>query len=837
MIHLLPTFGGLENEDPHKFLKEFHVVCSGMKPHAVTEDQIKLRAFPFSHQDSAREWLYELPSGSITTWTELAKLFLEKYFPETRVSSLRREILGIKQGKREALHTYWERFKKLLVRCPQHGISDYHLYNCFCEGLTPMERRLINASGGGSLGDMTPTEIRELIEKMAIESKHSGNEDEWYPDQPRGVKEVSNVHLEAQISKLTKVVLLLIKEKAAAKKQCGICLKTDHLTDMCPILQEDTVAVKAPPPRFSQQRNFQQPGFQQKFQQQNFQNQNYQNQNTHQQPSSSNMALEDIVKSLATSTQSFQTETRASIKNLEQHVSQLATSMGRLESQGKLPGHTEINPKHNVTAISLRSRNTYEGPSSSKPENKDEEEFEEVLIKEGDVEGIEKEAEAEEFEEVLVEKESEKLEEKVTPTLPKPILKEYMPLPPFPSRLKSTKRERDDEDIMEILRKVEILSNISLTMLSFLKICANQRKKMKFNEILKAGKNISSILQKSLPPKCTDPGIFSVPCKLGNLDFPKAMLDLGASVNVLPNSVFEKLKMETLKKTGTIIQLADHSTVHPKGVLEDVLVQVDNLLFPADFYILDMGNLDTSDANSIILGRPFLKTAKTKIDVFAGTLSMEFDGISSPFSEDCCDFSNGFVQDLFLDRKLDNYTLKELNIDKLGEMKAHVNSVGGAGTKLMEKAKLEEDEKKVISDMKLKKKKKKKKKLGAVKKNGKRKRLKNLKFESFDKNLEFFPIVEQVPDPPILPYLKGSGVTRKIVELQGSPNHGFINLMIAVPSDLGEIKGSTELLKFKFFVNIHRQNQNFCNLSGIFILSCIFLFLFVLLSCSFLSKN
>ncbi|XP_023742432.1 uncharacterized protein LOC111890555 [Lactuca sativa] len=291
LIHLLPTFRGLENEGPHKFLKEFHLVCSGMKPHAVTEDQIKLRAFLFSLQDSAREWLYELPSGSITTWTELAKLFLEKYFPETRVSSLRREILGIKQGKRQALHTYWERFKKLLVRYPQHGISDYQLYNCFCEGLTPMERRLINVSGGGSLGDMTITEIRELIEKLAIESKHSGNEDDWYLDQPRGVKEVNNVHLEAQISELTKVVLLLTKEKAAAKKQCGICLKTDHHTDICTILQEDTITVKAvggyqqnfqnnyqqkqqfqPPPGFQQQRNFQQPGFQQNFQQQNFQN-------------------------------------------------------------------------------------------------------------------------------------------------------------------------------------------------------------------------------------------------------------------------------------------------------------------------------------------------------------------------------------------------------------------------------------------------------------------------------------------------------------------------------------------------------------------------------------
>ncbi|XP_023773168.1 uncharacterized protein LOC111921819 [Lactuca sativa] len=128
LIHPLPPFRGLENEDPHKFLKQFHVVFSGMKHHGVTKDHIKLRAFPFSVQDATKEWLYVLPPGSITSWNELAKLFLEKYFPEAKVSNLRRGILGIKQGKREALHTYWEQFKKLLVRSPQHGISDYQLY-------------------------------------------------------------------------------------------------------------------------------------------------------------------------------------------------------------------------------------------------------------------------------------------------------------------------------------------------------------------------------------------------------------------------------------------------------------------------------------------------------------------------------------------------------------------------------------------------------------------------------------------------------------------------------------------------------------------------------------
>ena len=132
---------------------------------------------------------------------------------------------------------------------------------------------------------------------------------------------------------------------------------------------------------------------------------------------------------------------------------------------------------------------------------------------------------------------------------------------------------------------------------------------------MKVGENISTILQKGLPPKCKDTRVFSIPCKLGDLNFPKAMLNLRGSVNVLPFFVFEKLKLGTLKKTRTIIHLADHLTVHPKGVLEDVIVQVNNLIFPADFYIMNMRNLDISYTNSIILGRPFMKTAKTKLNV------------------------------------------------------------------------------------------------------------------------------------------------------------------------------------------------------------------------------
>ena len=81
MIHLLPMFHGFAGEDPNKHLKEFHVVCLSMKPTKISEEQVKQRAFPFALADSAKEWLYYLPSGTITTWNKMKKLFLEKYFP------------------------------------------------------------------------------------------------------------------------------------------------------------------------------------------------------------------------------------------------------------------------------------------------------------------------------------------------------------------------------------------------------------------------------------------------------------------------------------------------------------------------------------------------------------------------------------------------------------------------------------------------------------------------------------------------------------------------------------------------------------------------------------
>ena len=94
----------------------------------------------------------------------------------------------------------------------------------------------------------------------------------------------------------------------------------------------------------------------------------------------------------------------------------------------------------------------------------------------------------------------------------------------------------------------------------------------------------------------------------------------------MPRSIYSFFNVGPLKETGVIIQLADRSNAYPDGVLEDVLVQVNELVFPTDFYVLDMEYDNSSNSVLILLGIPFLKTVRIKMNVHKMTLTMEFDG-------------------------------------------------------------------------------------------------------------------------------------------------------------------------------------------------------------------
>ncbi|CAN6568223.1 unnamed protein product [Malus baccata var. baccata] len=199
-------------------------------------------------------------------------------------------------------------------------------------------------------------------------------------------------------------------------------------------------------------------------------------------------------------------------------------------------------------------------------------------------------------------------------------------------RFMQSKKEETEKDILETFRKVQV--NIPLLdaikqvprYAKFLKELYTTRKIISSKEVVKVSENVSAILQCKLPTKCKDPGSFTIPCVIGNTRFESAMLDLGASINVMPYSIYASMHLSELKNDGVIIQLVDRSNAYPKGVLKDVFVQVNHLIFSADFYMLEMDESDHSLTLPILIGRPFMKTARTKIDVFNGTLTMEFDG-------------------------------------------------------------------------------------------------------------------------------------------------------------------------------------------------------------------
>ncbi|CAM8882623.1 unnamed protein product [Rhodiola kirilowii] len=189
-----------------------------------------------------------------------------------------------------------------------------------------------------------------------------------------------------------------------------------------------------------------------------------------------------------------------------------------------------------------------------------------------------------------------------------------------------------DKDVWELFSKVEI--NIPLLeaikqiprYAKFLKeLCTNRRRSTREDQEL-LSKNVSAVIQRKVPPKCGDPGTYTIPCTIGNIRIENCMLDLGASINVLPYSIYSCLRIGPLEPAGLTIQLADRSCKQPEGKIEDVLVQVGELVFPADFYVLKMDSSDPTDHAPILLGRPFLKTSKMKIDCDSGTLSMEVEG-------------------------------------------------------------------------------------------------------------------------------------------------------------------------------------------------------------------
>ena len=207
--------------------------------------------------------------------------------------------------------------------------------------------------------------------------------------------------------------------------------------------------------------------------------------------------------------------------------------------------------------------------------------------------------------------------------------------PPFPQALKSKKKAINQAEILEVLRQVKV--NIPLldmikqvpTYAKFLKDLCTVKRGLNVDKKAFLIEQVSAIIQCKTPVKYKDQGCLTISVNIGGTCVEKALLDLGASVNLLPYSVYKQLGLGELKPTSITSSLADRSIKLPKGTVEDVLIQVDKFYYLVDFFVLDTEPVAVGNNYvPIILGRPFLATSNAIINCQNGFMQLTFGNMT-----------------------------------------------------------------------------------------------------------------------------------------------------------------------------------------------------------------
>ncbi|XP_071933622.1 uncharacterized protein [Coffea arabica] len=374
-------YGGNATEDPNSHLSTFLEICDTIKFNGVSEDAIKLRLFPFSLRDKAKVWLQSHPPNTFTTWDELAKIFLNKFFSPGKTAKLRMDITSFSQQEGETLYEAWERYRELQRRCPHHGLPDWLVVQIFYNSLTYPTKTHIDAAAGGALMGKTAEEAQQLIEKMAANNYQWANE-RGNSRKTVGMLEVDTLNMLS--GKMDNVVKMLNRQVGSSSNQgvvvaCCTTCGGDHDDFMCSSseqvqylnnynrsLQNNPYSNTYNPgwrnhPNFgwkdqgNQQRPVNPPGFQQK-------------QPLHESKPAWELAIEklanvsnDKIEKLASATTQWFERIEGKMdqltnmyRNVKIQLGQIANAVNN-RNQGDLPSKTEVNPKEHVKAITLRS--------------------------------------------------------------------------------------------------------------------------------------------------------------------------------------------------------------------------------------------------------------------------------------------------------------------------------------------------------------------------------------------------------------------------------------------------------------------------------------------------
>ncbi|KAL4387708.1 hypothetical protein GQ457_09G017240 [Hibiscus cannabinus] len=544
MLYTFGQFGGTSNENARQHLKSFLEICNSFKIHGVSNDVLKLKLFPYSLRDKAKTWLNNLQPGSLQSWTQLCRSFLAKFSYTNIIDHLRNQITSFRQEDDEAMHEAWERYKDLFRCCSIHGLPDWTQVPIFYNSVNTPTRMMLDASANGTLLDKPPRERLEILDKLA-------QNDYQHPTSRRGNTRRGPAQLDssdtilAQIVSLTNMVKnmqkqLHIQEVKALDAFCDQC-GSNHDASECGQHVESS-CYPTQTGFQNQPRHNPQPLPRQEFQQPT----DYKNlENTLTQLMAQTSAYMARTDRFVQKTDAFMDRTEMKLQNHDATLKSLETQIGQISQIlsrrliGGFPRDTKVAKgatHEQCKAITTRNGKILKSiqrglaanpsPATDTPAEADEP------------------AQASKPEEIR-------------------------PPPPFPQRLKKQKQDYQFKKFLDILKQVHI--NLPLVealqqmpnYAKILKYMVTRKKHIEQFETAAATETCLALMHNKVPVKKTDPGIFTIECFIGHNYPTKALCDPGASINLMPKSVFQMLGIGEAKPTTVMLQLVDHSYVQP----------------------------------------------------------------------------------------------------------------------------------------------------------------------------------------------------------------------------------------------------------------------------------
>nr|GEX81839.1 reverse transcriptase domain-containing protein [Tanacetum cinerariifolium] len=583
---------------------------------------IKLMLFPFSLEGAAQIWLKKEPHRSIFIWDDLVSKFTNQFFPPSKTTNLRNEITNFQQRFDESFSEARDRFKDLFQACPHHGFSELHQLDTFYNALNLKDQDSLNSAAGGNFLDKMPREYLAIIESK-FKVRYSRNK----PVVAKVSMNTSTFGISPDVAELKDMVKALLLDKKgqspapvkAVEESCVACGGA-HSYHNCPStdgnvyhdnIQEFVIQAFAGN-NFNQGPVYQPPVFQPPaYQAPAYQAPAPQTQGVSNEDFSAYVKANDaVMRNMQTQCQNMQNQ----LTNLTDLITKFVNSnSASTSSSGTLPSNMIANPRSDLKAITTQSGVSYDGPQIPPPTS---------------------------FLPKVVENEPDATKDTMNPTnnestedvQPQDV---YASNPNPKTSILYPSRRNDERNREKASNQIEKFYQIFKDMSFEISFADALILMPKFASILKAlignkeklsemartllNEHCYAVLLKKLPEKLGDPGKFLIPCDFRGMAECLALAYLGASLNLMPFSVWKRLSLLDLTPTCMTLELADRSISRPVGVAEDVYVKVGSFYFLTDFVVIDF---DADPRVPLILGRSFLKTGRALIDVFEGELTL-----------------------------------------------------------------------------------------------------------------------------------------------------------------------------------------------------------------------